>query len=218
MIQSEHPYTCVGSWIPRSRKGIEPTHYLLNKLTIRERNVLQKYVSGVEHCFKEYAPSKEKCMIADAVSHINPPLFSIDGRTKDERQTHSIFNQKRRRISVHAAIASGTNVYLNIHTDEDFVSCATSVHQRGVYALNDETVLYFAFPRLGVCVSLKPGDVLLFNPKEPHAVSSRIRDSDNVYCVSLYLKSRQMGLNDNSLELTHEEHLINEYITKEKQG
>ena len=57
------------------------------------------------------------------------------------------------------------------------------------------------FPRLGISVPLRPGDVLFFNPQEQHMVSSRCDNGDDIYCVSLYLKSDNMGKNDNSMEL-----------------
>ena len=39
---------------------------------------------------------------------------------------------------------------------------------------------------------------LLFNPKEPHCKSSRSNTEDDVYSISCYLKTRVVGLNDNS--------------------
>ncbi len=55
-----------------------------------------------------------------------------------------------------------------------------------------------AFPRIGVSVALGPGDFLLFNPNEPHCVSSRCRADDDIYIISSYLKTAVVGLNDNS--------------------
>ena len=103
-------------------------------------------------------------------------------------------------------------MYLNCHWDKDFTYCATSIHMKKQYSESQEVVAYFAFPRLGVVIPLRPGDVLFFNPKEPHCVSSRCNNNDNIFCMSLYLKSDNIGKNDNSLPLTHnEEALVRKY-------
>ena len=70
----------------------------------------------------------------------------------------------------------------------------------------------FGFPRLGVAVPLRPGDVLIINPLEPHSVSSRCYESDEVFCFSAYLKSSNVGLHDNKLELTPVEKKLSDGI------
>ena len=82
------------------------------------------------------------------------------------------------------------------------------------YQLDDLPVVYFCFPRLSICVPLRAGDILFFNPKEPHAVSSRIKNEDMIYCLSLYLKSSNIGLNDNSIQLTQKEIYLNDSYKK----
>ena len=62
------------------------------------------------------------------------------------------------------------------------------------YQIDDRIVCYFAFPRIGVSVALRPGDFLLFNPTEPHCVSSRCRANDDIYIISSYLKTAVVGL------------------------
>ncbi len=47
-------------------------------------------------------------------------------------------------------------------------------------------------------VALRPGDFLLFNPQEPHSISSRCCAGDEVFCISSYLKTGVVGDNDNS--------------------
>jgi hypothetical protein len=70
------------------------------------------------------------------------------------------------------------------------------------YLLNDDIIVFFCFPTLGVAVPLRPGDYLLFNPLIPHCISSRCKYEDDIMCVSMYLKTAIVGLNDNSLPLT----------------
>ena len=93
-------------------------------------------------------------------------------------------------------------MYLNMHSDVDYTYCATSIHQREEYLESQDVVAYFAFPRLGIAIPLRPGDILFFNPKEPHCVSSRCDNNEEICCMSLYLKSANIGKNDNSMSLT----------------
>ncbi len=55
----------------------------------------------------------------------------------------------------------------------------------------------FAFPRVGVAVALRPGDFFLFNPNEPHSISSCCSKEDDIFIISSYLKTAVVGLNDN---------------------
>jgi beta-galactosidase beta subunit len=66
------------------------------------------------------------------------------------------------------------------------------------YQLNDRIVCYFAFPRIGIAVALRPGDFLLFDPQEPHSISSCCKTEDEIFCASSYLKTAIVGLNNNS--------------------
>ena len=71
---------------------------------------------------------------------------------------------------------------------------------------------YFCFPSMGMAVALRPGDILAFNPREPHAVSSRCHPDDKIICVSMYMKTAVIGLNDNSVQLTPmENHILENY-------
>jgi hypothetical protein len=69
---------------------------------------------------------------------------------------------------------------------------------------------YFTFPEQGVAVALRPGDMLLFNPLYHHCLSSRTTSyqNDDVFCLSLYLKTAIVGKNDNALPITEREKLI----------
>ena len=94
-------------------------------------------------------------------------------------------------------VGFGVNVYLRCHVDDDFTMSMVQVHMDQLYQMNDPIVCYFCFPRIGVCVALRPGDFLLFNPQEPHCISSRCNEEDQLYFISSYLKTSVVGLNDN---------------------
>ena len=112
------------------------------------------------------------------------------------------------------SLACGKNYYLNSHTDEDFFYSLTTTtsalgmrHDIDRYAMDAEVCNYFTFAEQGVAVALRPGDMLLFNPLYQHCISSRttIYESNDVFCLSMYLKTAIVGKNDNSLPLTEGE-------------
>ena len=51
-------------------------------------------------------------------------------------------------------------------------------------------------------VAVRPGDLLLFDPLEPHCVSSWCKNDHVVVSVSVCLKTAVVGLNDNTISLT----------------
>ena len=110
------------------------------------------------------------------------------------------------------ALSFGINIHLSAHTDDDFGMSVATVHlQNRQYTLHDDIIVYFCFPRIGCAVPMRPGNLLIFNAKEPHAVSSRTNQNDEIYCVSMYLKTAVVGLNDNIIQLTPMEDLIFNY-------
>jgi hypothetical protein len=93
----------------------------------------------------------------------------------------------------------GISVYLRSHIDWDFTMSIVQVHiYNHDYQVNDRILCYFAFPRIGMTVALQPGDFLLFNPQELHSISSCCKSGDKIFCISSYLKTGVVGLNDNS--------------------
>ncbi len=93
----------------------------------------------------------------------------------------------------------GINVYLRSHINVDFTMSIVQAHiDNHDYVIDDKVICYFAFPRIGMAVALWPGDFLLFNPNEPHSISSRCSREDDIVIISSYLKMAVVGLNDNS--------------------
>ncbi len=52
---------------------------------------------------------------------------------------------------------------------------------------------------------MKPGDFVIFDATIPHCISSRCHNSDEIMCVSFYLKSRVVGMNDNCMPLSRDQ-------------
>jgi hypothetical protein len=97
------------------------------------------------------------------------------------------------------AVGFGINAFLRCHIDKDFTMSIVQVHLDEIMYQNDDRIVcFFAFPQIGIAAPLRPGDTLMFNPQEPHCISSRCNKDDNIYCISSYLKTQVVGLNDNS--------------------
>ncbi len=93
----------------------------------------------------------------------------------------------------------GINVYLRSHINWDFTMSIAQAHiDNHDYQVNDRISCYFAFPRIGTAVALRPGDLLLFNPQKLHSISSCCKSSNKIFYISSYLKTGVVGLNDNS--------------------
>ena len=100
------------------------------------------------------------------------------------------------------------------HVDKNaFISCLIVSHipnthdskRKYFYSVEDnEICCHFLFPEYGKAVALRPGDVLFFNPLHYHCLSDRTDayQDEKVYVTSFYIKSAQLGLNDNDIELT----------------
>ncbi len=61
---------------------------------------------------------------------------------------------------------------------------------------------------MGVAVPLHPGDYLIFNELIPHCISSHCKLDDEIMCVSVYLKTSIVGMNNNDLALTSTQSII----------
>ena len=93
----------MGTWVPRFSRGINKQHYSIESVHHRYRGTIQKYISGVEHCFRDYGDKKERSMIREASKLINPSLFSIPRSTQKKKS-----NRPDRRVSsVYGALAAG---------------------------------------------------------------------------------------------------------------
>lgn len=118
-----------------------------------------------------------------------------------------------RTTEVFSSIAFGMNVFLEVHTDDDAHWCVITIvgqsNEEGEivgddakYSLDDDICCYFCLPEYKASVPLRPGDVLVFNANEPHAVSSRCREDQRFMCVSMYVKSKVVGTNNIETEFT----------------
>ena len=141
-----------------------------------------------EHAF-------DKFMNTDIIRHIT----SARSRVSFDTMTPSPSSLHHKPARYYNGLGFGLNVFLRSHIDRDFTMSIVQAHiDNHDYQVNDRIVCYFAFPRIGIAVALRPGDFLMFNPQEPHSISSRCKAEDDFFCASSYLKTAVVGLNDNS--------------------
>ncbi len=102
--------------------------------------------------------------------------------------------------SLYGSIVLGKNDHLRVHDDLDFFYSITTVliGTKKAYKYDGKVITYFNSPQTGISVPLLPGDLLLFNATEPHAISTWCNNRLDVYCVSFHLKSAVVGLNNNT--------------------
>jgi hypothetical protein len=68
--------------------------------------------------------------------------------------------------------------------------------------MDAEVCYYFIFTEQGISVALRPGDMMIFNPLYHRLLSQTARyENDDVFCLSLYLKTAVVGLKNNSLPM-----------------
>ena len=192
-IFRDNKYACVGKQPGRASAGVSDTYHL-SKVDEGHLETVVSYVRKLEHLFASFAESEVVLMVQEARKLLSFETLSGAGRE----------------CEIFGAFAFGRNVYLPAHKDKDFTFSIISVHARdGCYCETDTRIVaYFGFPRLGVAIPLRLGDVLIFNPLESHCVSSRCYESDELYCFSAYLKSSIVGLHDNQLELSEEQKIL----------
>ena len=204
MCEDKHKYSCVGTQACRGATGIRTMHYALEKTDPNSQKRIMKLFRQIEELYARFVDTDQIRLVKEAVDFVEAKTFSVPQESA-----------KKAKATIYGAYASGVNVYLSSHWDQDFTYCATSIHQRKPYLESQNVVAYFAFPRLGIAIPLRPGDNLFFNPKEPHCISSRCSNKEDIYCVSLYLKSANIGKNDNSTPLTHNQlPFLNQYNNK----
>ncbi len=187
--ENSNKYCCVGAQPGRAERGVLSSLYRLKHgFPSKEWDSLHKLLKRGEYAFDRY-------MDTDVIRHISCAQSRVHFKTMEPSPSSS--HQKNARY--YNGLGFGINVYLRSHIDRDFTMLIVQAHiDNHVYQVEDKILCYFAFPRIGVAVALQPGDFLLFNPQEPHSTSSRCRKEDEIFCISSYLKTDVVGLNDNS--------------------
>jgi hypothetical protein len=182
-------YCCVGALPGRAERGVQSGLYRLkNGLPSKEWDTIHKVMKRAEHAF-------DKVMDTDTIRHVSCVKKRVHFRMMEPSPSSS--NERSARY--YNGLRFGINIFLRRHVNRDFTMSIVQAHiDKHDYKIDDQVICYFAFPRIGIAVALRPGNFLLFNPQEPHCISSCCRAGDEIFCISSYLKSAVVGLNDNN--------------------
>ena len=111
------------------------------------------------------------------------------------------------------ALALSKNVALTMHNDEDVFFSVVAVYHRDDWDCHTlqlkkecKVMKYFTFG-CGISVALRTGDLLIFNPREQHCISTNTEavGKGGVFTTSHYCKTNVFGLNDNDIVFVKKE-------------
>ena len=191
--------------------------------TVHEKSV-DKWITQVTNVVKKYIPKKLLSSLMNVAKNVGIDPKQLSQRkhktsdvARDGDDVGAIDCHGKLRMTAIRflpALAISRNVALSMHTDHDAFLCVTAVYRRkdvknhtnrcGVqqsrFVYESEILKYFTFG-CGISVGMRSGDLLIFNPQEPHCISTNSDDCDDygVITTSHYLKTNVVGLNDNSL-------------------
>ena len=182
-------YTCVGVQVSRNSREVLNCNAVMEKLPECHWQVLMKLMRHAEYCFEAIADN-------EVISHLYHAKQVVPFKTMSIPSSSHKFTSK-----YYGGLAFGCNVFLRCHTDNDYTMSMVQIHLKGKvkYNIEDDVVVYFCFPTLGVAVPLRPGDFLLFNALIPHCISSRCRHAEEILSIAMYLKTSVVGMNNNRL-------------------
>jgi hypothetical protein len=183
-------YTSAGVQVSRNSRGVLNHNAFMEKLHDSHWLILLKLMRHAETAFESLVDNEVISHLYHAKKVVNFKTMSMPPGIKEMSP-----------LKYYGALAFGCNVFLPCHTDDDFTMSMIQIHLKGKdkYDVDDNVVVYFCFPTLGVAVPLRPGDFFIFNAIIPHCVSSRCRQEDCLMIISLYLKTSVVGMNNNLL-------------------
>ena len=177
VAEDDGKYTTVGLKPNRGCKGI--TECWPKKLNYSDRRRICKLMTTCEDAAKGYVPSNE--LQGLQIAQLLGEWPEIKGYSPQP---------------ILGSLACGKNYYLNSHLDEEFFYLLTTIasecglqNEIDRYSMEAEACNYYTFAEQGIAVSLRPGDMLLFNPLYQHCLSSRTSfyKQNDAFCLSLYL-------------------------------
>ena len=108
---------------------------------------------------------------------------------------------------MYGALAASVDLTSGSHVDTDFLVSMFNANVNMDYTTDDEICQYFNFPEAGICVAIRPGDWLLFNPCTHHCITRNklTYNEEPVHVSTCYLKTGHVSGNDKSVPLTDSE-------------
>lgn len=187
---SPRPVANLGAQPCRGKRGVSANSYHKKLMDPAEWDAIIRFTICCEAALKHVIPR-------EAIRHIQAAQDLTDYKVMQ-----STSGLEADSSNIYSAINIAIDPILPGHVDDDIMySVVTCLLQDDhTYKPEDLIVAYFCFPSLGIAVPLRPGDILIFNPLEPHCISSKCRSSDTVLGTSMYVKTAIVGLNDNSIK------------------
>jgi hypothetical protein len=179
---------CIGAQAGRAERGVQSGLYRLKYgFPSKEWDSIHRVLKHAEYAFNRY-------MDTDIIQHISCARSWV----KFETMEPSPSSTHKKLARYYNGLGFEIIVYLRSHINWDYTMSIVQAHiDNHDYRVDDRILCYFAFQRIGTAVALRPGDVLLFNPQEPHSISSCCKPGDKIFCISPFLKMGAVGLNDN---------------------
>mmetsp|Transcript_9959 Transcript_9959/g.23294 ORF Transcript_9959/g.23294 Transcript_9959/m.23294 type:complete len:425 (-) Transcript_9959:35-1309(-) len=184
----------IGCVVPLGRAGVMQYSRHFKKVPIATYNTFVRLAARMEKIALAHLPSKVVQYISAAKDVAQFKTMKGVGLDSDEEPYFF------------ASIACGINLVLSSHIDNDFFYCVVVALNPDYTPQNkDKVLVYFTFPTLGSrgkAVAMKHGQILIFNARQYHSISSRKFANDRITCISLYLKTAVVSGHDSSIELT----------------
>lgn len=187
-------YSCPGVFPLRGGPGIG-FRQTAGSVSVEEQNLLEVFFSRTEKIMYQYIPSKYVRGIHLAKNMLQVPNFCSGN--KDQ---------------LFGSAAFGKRVFLTSHRDDDTFFSVVTVIGKHDPTLNGDILCYFTFAEYGLAVALRSGDVLVFNPRVHHCVTSPVSDTSDYFCFSFYMKTSVVGGNDNSKPINCVERQLIDFI------
>ena len=182
--QKEEGYVCLGPKVQRNTPGIS-AYSKHSKDSPDEHDLFQTLAARMEHLTFEFIPSHDLLTLEHAHNVSQWPRFRAIRDKSKQCKMYAGFN-----------VSSGT--YHNVHLDDDFGYSTIALFDPVNVDQDEDTVVrYFCFPRLGVAMGLRAGDVIIFNAREWHCSSSMAIDRQ-IFSFGGYVKTAHVGGNDNN--------------------
>lgn len=174
-------YVVVGTKASRNSPGLLDGVTSLERLPWAHKEISRLLVA-MERAAAMYIPTLDLKALAVAKQLGQYPGFLLAGEKASES-------------SIWPSIAYGRNVFLPLHRDDDYFlsACVIFTNKK----TTDEVLGYFCFPTEGISVAMRNGNVVIFNPKIPHCLSSPCKPSLEAFCLSAYVKSLVVSGNSN---------------------
>lgn len=180
-------------------------------------DVFKEFSIHISNFCKRYIP---KSVIDALTQSLKSNLYDFDLNNQTDKKNSSMGLH-----NLFPTFCSARNVFLPLHIDIDIFFSVISIYDRADMKevdvkfggkkrkkpkhrkektqkhnviLEDTPILkYFTFD-VGHSVAMRSGDILIFNPKYHHCISTNAIENRNVYSLTHFFKSLIAGGNDNS--------------------